>query len=71
MEVNALVKPPENAIAGDYVVSINARPVDSKTETAQFRITVRTSTMWGVVGVALIAIAVGVVVLAVARFGRR
>ncbi len=40
-------------------------------ETAEFRITVRTSTLWGVAGIALIALAVGVVGLAVVRFGRR
>jgi len=34
-------------------------------------VTLRTSTMWGLVGVALIAIAIGAVSLAVARFGRR
>lgn len=71
VEVTARIKPPAKAVAGDYVVTINARPVDSKMETAEFRITVRTSTLWGVAGIALIALAVGVVGLAVVRFGRR
>jgi len=32
---------------------------------------VQTSTLWGLVGVVLIAVAVGVVGFAVSRFGRR
>jgi uncharacterized membrane protein len=40
-------------------------------ESANFRITVLTSTLWGAVGIAIIAIALLVVVFAVARFGRR
>lgn len=71
IEVTAQVKPPEKAIAGDYVVTINARPLDNEQESAEFRITVRTSTLWGVGGIGLIALAVGVVGLAVFRFGRR
>lgn len=71
IEVTAQIKPPEKAIAGDYVVTINARPLDNEQESAEFRITVRTSTLWGVAGVGLIALAVSVVGLAVFRFGRR
>jgi len=71
VEVTARIKPPEKAVAGDYVVTINARPLDSKLESAEFRITVRTSTLWGVAGIGLIALAVAVVSVAVARFGRR
>jgi uncharacterized membrane protein len=53
------------------VINISARPADGATKSAEFRITVLTSTLWGVVGIILIAIAVGVVALAVMRFGRR
>jgi uncharacterized membrane protein len=71
VEVTARIKPPEKAVAGDYVVTINARPLEEKTESAEFRITVRTSTLWGVAGIGLIALAVAVVGGAVVRFGRR
>ena len=71
VEVTAKIKPAEKALAGDYMVTIKARPEGSATESADFRITVLTSTLWGLVGVALIAVAVGVVALAVLRFGRR
>ncbi len=70
-EVNATIRPSEKAVAGDYIVNITARPNEGASKTAEFRITVLTSTLWGVVGIVLIAIAVGVVAMAVMRFGRR
>jgi len=66
-----LSEPAEKAVAGDYLLTINARPVDSKQQSAEFRITVVTSTLWGVAGIALIAVAVAAVGMAVSRFGRR
>jgi uncharacterized membrane protein len=71
VEITAKVRPAEKAVAGDYVMTIRAQPAEGAAKQAEFRITVLTSTLWGVVGVILIAIAVGVVGLAVARFGRR
>lgn len=70
-EVTASVRPPDNAIAGDYVVTFRARPEDATTESIEYRVTVRTSTLWGAAGVGLIAVAVLAVGLAVSRFGRR
>jgi len=71
VEVVANVQPADNAIAGDYVLSFKAQPKDSTIESVDYRATVRTSTLWGIGGVVLIALAVGVVGLAVTRFGRR
>ena len=71
VEVTANVKPADQAIAGDYVVNVRATPQDGPAKPADFRITVLTSTMWGMVGIGLIAVAVVVVGLAVMRFGRR
>ncbi len=75
-EALAKIKPSEKAVAGDYTLSISARSQAegssvSISDSEQFRITVMTSTIWGIVGVILIAVALGVVGLAVARFGRR
>ncbi len=69
-EVQALITPTEKAIAGDYVTVLRA---SSRGESASsnFRITVTTSTMWGIVGVGIIGIALLIMVGAVARFGRR
>ena len=69
--MTAKIKPAEKAVAGDYIVTMRARPAEGTNESAEFRITVATSTLWGVAGIALIAVAVGVVALAVMRFGRR
>ena len=71
VEVTADVKPADNAISGDYIVTFKAQPNQSASKSADFRITVQTSTLWGAVGIALIAVAVVIVGLAVTRFGRR
>ncbi|MGQ9614058.1 MAG: COG1470 family protein [Chloroflexus sp.] len=71
VEVTAKVQPSNQAIAGDYLVTFTARPADAAAATAEFRFTVLTSTLWGLVGIALIAIAVVGVGVAVMRFGRR
>ena len=71
VDVTADVKPADNAISGDYIVTFNAQPTDSASKSADFRITVQTSTLWGAIGIALIAVAIAIVGLAVTRFGRR
>jgi uncharacterized membrane protein len=69
-EVQALLTPPAKAIAGDYVTSLKAA-ASGDTGTANFRVTVSTSTMWGVVGAGIIGAALLIMVGAVSRFGRR
>lgn len=71
LEVTANIQPAEQAVAGDYMVTLRAQPDEGASESAEFRITVLTSTLWGIVGVGFIAVAVIVVALAVLRFGRR
>jgi uncharacterized membrane protein len=68
--VKAEITPSDKAIAGDYMVNVSANG-DGVSKSSDFRITVRTSTMWGIVGVLVIAAAMIVLVLAVVRFGRR
>jgi len=69
--ITAKLRPADKALSGDYVVTLRARPADSSSASADFRITVTTSTLWGLAGVALIAIAVLSVAMVGARFGRR
>ena len=69
-KVSALVTPSGKAIAGDYMVSLRASG-DGVSESANYRITVTTSTLWGVTGIAVIIAALLVLVGAVGRFGRR
>lgn len=68
--VTAQITPSDDTIAGDYFVTLTADASDSSDST-EFRVTAQMSTMWGVVGIALIAVALGVVGLAVVRYGRR
>ena len=69
-EVQALITPTEKAIAGDYVTTIRASARGESASTT-FRVTVTTSTLWGIAGVGIIGVALLVMVGAVARFGRR
>jgi uncharacterized membrane protein len=69
-EVQALITPTDKAIAGDYVTTITAA-ARGESASADFRVTVTTSTMWGIAGVGIIGVALLVMVGAVARFGRR
>ena len=69
-EVQALITPTEKAIAGDYVTTVRASARGESAST-NFRVTVTTSTMWGIAGVGIIGVALIVMVGAVARFGRR
>src|ERR1051326_9230549 len=69
-EVQALITPTDKAIAGDYITSIRAAARGESAST-DFRVTVTTSTMWGIAGVGIIGVALLVMVGAVARFGRR
>jgi len=69
-EVIAKIKPSPRAVAGDYILTLRASAGNAQAS-ADYRVTVQTSTLWGLVGVVLIAVAVGVVGFAVSRFGRR
>lgn len=68
--VKALITPSAEAIAGDYQVSMRASG-DGGSTSSNFRITVRTSTLWGIAGVLTIAAALGVLGVSVVRYGRR
>jgi uncharacterized membrane protein len=69
-EVQAVIRPSEKAIAGDYVANLNAA-ARGQNGSANFRVTVTTSTMWGVAGVGIIGAALLIMMGAVARYGRR
>jgi len=69
-EVQARITPPAKAIAGDYVTTLRAS-ARGESASATFRVTVATSTQWGIIGVGIIGAALLILVGAVARFGRR
>jgi uncharacterized repeat protein (TIGR01451 family) len=64
------VTPSDKAIAGDYMVNVNSSG-DGVSDHADLRVTVTTSTVWGIVGLLIIAAAVIVLAFAVTRYGRR
>jgi len=69
-EVIAHVKPSSDAITGDYVTSFtvsNSQVSDS----AQFRVSVKTQTVWGLVAVALILCVAGGLGYVFKKYGRR
>ena len=69
-KVTADITPADKSLAGDYMVSLDAVSGPDSTE-SNYRVTVVTSTLWGIAGVAIVAAAVLVVGFAIARFGRR
>ena len=69
-EVQALVTPTDKAVAGDYVTTVRAA-ARGESASQTFRVAVTTSTLWGIVGVGLIGVALLVMVGAVVWFGRR
>ncbi len=69
-EVQALVTPSDKSLAGDYMLNVRATS-RGETASSQFRITVSTSTVWGMVGAGVIGVALLLMLGAVARFGRR
>jgi uncharacterized membrane protein len=66
----AIITPSGNAVAGDYLVELRAagQGVDQALEV---RVTVETSPIWGLVGLALIVLTLGAMVWVFRRYGRR
>jgi uncharacterized repeat protein (TIGR01451 family) len=69
-EAQALITPSTKSLAGDYMVNARASS-QGEAATGDFRLTVSTSTLWGIVGAGILGIALLIMVGAVARFGRR
>jgi len=69
VEIN--IKPPPETISGDYMISVRASGVQKTSEQINIRVTVETPTVWGWVGVAIIAIVVVGLVVIFMRFSRR
>ncbi len=66
----AIVVPSEKAVTGDYVFTVRANG-DGVSESVSFRSTVSTSTLWGAIGLGVIAASLLVLFGAFGRFGRR
>jgi uncharacterized membrane protein len=69
-EVKALVTPSDKAVAGDYVTTVRAA-ARGESASQTFRVAVTTSTIWGIVGIAIIGGALLIMIGSVVWFGRR
>ncbi|MGB8489915.1 MAG: NEW3 domain-containing protein [Bacteroidales bacterium] len=69
-QVTASIKAANKAIAGDYLTNFEARTPEVSSK-AQFRISVRTSMLWGWVGILIICSAIGGVYYLFRKYGRR
>jgi uncharacterized membrane protein len=70
IQVFAAIKADKKAIPGDYVTNLEARTSEASSK-ATFRVSVKTSMLWGWVGVLIILIALGCVYYLFRKFGRR
>jgi uncharacterized membrane protein len=69
-QITAFITPDGKAIAGDYVLSINASASETS-ENADIRVTVHTSTRWGLVGAFIIVGVISWVAWTFKKYGRR
>ncbi|MFQ6122259.1 MAG: NEW3 domain-containing protein [Dehalococcoidales bacterium] len=69
--IDVNIKPPPETIAGDYMVTLRASGTQASSEAVKIRITVETPTIWGWVGVGIIALVIAGLVFIFMRFSRR
>lgn len=69
-QVVLTIQPASNAVAGDYAVTVDAASGNTA-ETIDLRATVQASPVWGMVGLALLAIVAIGLLLVFRRYGRR
>jgi uncharacterized membrane protein len=70
VHVVAHVTPSADAIAGDYVTTFKATAPEANAS-ADIRVTIETSALWGAIGIGLIALVLIILWLTFRRFGRR
>ncbi|GLV47405.1 ABC transporter substrate-binding protein [Thermus sp. LT1-2-5] len=70
-EITARIKPSPKAVTGDYMVTLSLSGDEGVSESLDYRATVVRSSLWGLVGVGIMAVALLVLGFAVNRFGRR
>ncbi len=68
--VKATLTAGDDALAGDYVTTISASATEASAE-ADFRVSVQTSTLWGIIGVLIIVGVLGGLYYIYRKYGRR
>lgn len=69
--VDINIKPPPKTVAGDYMFNLRISGKQGSSVAMDIRVTVETPTIWGWVGVAIIAVVVIGLIVIFMRFGRR
>jgi uncharacterized membrane protein len=69
-QVTATIKADSKAIAGDYIVNMTAKTAE-KSADATVRMTVKTSVLWGWIGILIIIAILGGVYYLFRTYGRR
>lgn len=69
-QVQATIKSSSKALSGDYVVSLTASSA-SKSANADIRVTVKSSVLWGWVGILIILVVIAGIYYLFRKFGRR
>lgn len=69
--VKVNIRPPEDAAAGDYQITLGASGNEARASSLDARVTVETPSIWGWVGVGLVVLVVIGMGLVILRLGRR
>lgn len=69
--IDVNIKPPSNAIAGDYSITLKATGSQASAQAINIRVTVETPSVWGWVGVIIVVIVIGGLIYIFRRFSRR
>ncbi len=70
VETTMYITPGEDAMSGDYATTITARNSDAN-DSVDFRITVKTETIWGLTGIGVIVVLAVVIGIVMRKYGRR
>ena len=62
---------PSDTVAGDYMITVQALSDQAESEESDLRVTAKTSTSWGFIGIGLAGVAVIGLIVAFTRFKRR
>ena len=69
-EITAHITPGDSALTGDYVTIISASCAN-RSDTAEFRVTVKTQTGWGIFAIVIILAVVAGLYYVMKKYGRR
>lgn len=69
-EVTATIKPTEDAVTGDYITSVTVSNSETSSS-AEFRVSVKTSTTWGIAAIAIIVVLACGLGMIFKKYGRR